>query len=334
MKRHGNLFDQIASTENLMTAYKRASQGKHNMRNVQKFERDVPGNIERIRQMLLNKTFRTAKYQTKMVNEPKRREIFVLPFAPDRIVQHAVMAILGPIWDRLMINDSYACRVGKGQHAGSRRAMEFVRKYRYCLQCDIAKFYPSIDQAVLSGIIRRKIKCTDTLWLLDDIISSYPGGKNAPIGNYTSQWFGNLYLNEVDHLVKHKLGFKGYLRYCDDFCLFCDDKSLLHRAKYAIGRFLADHLKLRFSYAEVFPVSHGVDFLGYRHFKNKILLRKSTATRVKRRLIHLPLLLAAGKITLEQFRSSIASTRGWLQWANTHNLTVALQLDRLEAMCA
>ena len=334
MKRHGNLFERIVATDNLMTAYQRASRGKHNMRNVQKFERDVPGNIERIRQALLNKTFKTSSYQTKMVYEPKRREIFVLPFAPDRIVQHALVAILGPIWDRLMISDSYACRVGKGQHAGSRRVMEFVRKYRYCLQCDIAKFYPSMDQDVLSSLVRRKIKCPDTLWLLDDIIYSYPGGKNAPIGNYTSQWFGNLYLNEVDQLVKHTLGGKGYLRYCDDFCLFGDNKSLLHQAKEIIGRFIADQLKLRFSYAEVYPVSHGVDFLGYRHFKSKILLRKSTATRVKRRLAKLPKLLTLGKISMEQFRSSIASTKGWLQWANTHHLQTALQLERLEAMCA
>lgn len=334
MKRHGNLFQQIVATDNLMAAYQRASRGKHNMCNVQKFDQDVGGNIEKIRQLLVTKSFRTSRYQTKTIHEPKTREIYVLPFSPDRIVQHAIMAILGPIWDRLMISDSFACRIGKGQHAGSRRIMEFVRKYRYCLQCDVAKFYPSIDQQVLADLIRHKIKCPETLWLLDDIIFSYPGGKNAPIGNYTSQWFGNLYLNELDHLVKHDLGFKAYLRYCDDFCLFSDDKATLQQAKEIIGQFLANRLKLRFSFAEVFPVSHGVDFLGYRHFKRHILLRKSTATRVKRRLANLPKLLAGGKISLDQFRSSIASTKGWLQWASTHNLQTALQLKKLEAMCA
>lgn len=330
MKRHGNLFERIISVENLLLAYKRASRGKQSTVNVQRFALDVPGNIELIRNSLQQKTFSTSRYQSKIIHEPKTREIFVLPFAPDRIVQHAIMAIIAPIWDRLMISDSFSCRVGKGQHAGSRRAMEFVRRYRYCLKCDIAKFYPSMDQQVLSSIVRKKIKCHDTLWLLDDIIFSYHGGKNIPIGNYTSQWFGNLYLNELDHLVKHDLGFKGYLRYCDDFCLFSDEKSLLQRAKETICKFIKSNLKLQFSFAEVFPVSHGVDFLGYRHFKKHILLRKSTATRVKRRLAKMPQKIGAGMLTTEQVRSSLASTKGWLQWANTHNLTVSTKLKELE----
>lgn len=305
------------------------------MRNVQRFGRDIPGNIDCIRQMLTLKTFKTSTYQSKMIYEPKTREIFVLPFSPDRIVQHAIMAILSPIWDALMISDSYACRVGKGQHVGSRRVMGFIRRYKYCLQCDILKFYPSIDQDVLAGIVRQKIKCRDTLWLLDDIIYSFPGGKNVPIGNFTSQWFGNLYLHELDRLVKHSYKIPAYLRYCDDFCLFSDSKRQLQEMKIALGEFLADRLKLKYSYAEVFPTSHGVDFLGYRHFpKGYILLRKSTAQRVKRRLRFLPKLLAMGKITPDQYRSSLASTRGWLRWANTHNFKLTTKFDQLEAMCA
>lgn len=115
------------------------------------------------------------------------------------------MAVLEPIWDRMFIDDSYCCRKGKGIHSGSRRAMEFVRSHRYCLKCDVAKFYPSIDHDTLYALIERKIKCPDTLWLIRQIIYSVPGGKNTPIGNYTSQWFGNLYLHELDMLVKHRL---------------------------------------------------------------------------------------------------------------------------------
>lgn len=304
------------------------------MRNVRAFAQDVAGNLTRVRDLLLTKRFSTSPYQTKIILEPKRREIFVLPFAPDRIVQHALMNVLEPIWDRLMISDSYACRSGKGQHAGSRKAMEFVRRYKYVLQCDIAKFYPSINHDVLAGIVRRKIKCPDTLWLLDDIIYSYPGGCNAPIGNYTSQWLGNLYLNELDTFVKQKLKIHGYVRYCDDFLLFSDDKRQLHGMRETIKSFIWDRLRLRYSYAEVFPVTSGVDFLGYRHFQKHILLRKSTAQRVKRRLAKLPLLLAAGKISKEQLRSSISSTKGWLRWACTRNLMVSLQLGKLEALCA
>jgi hypothetical protein len=329
MKRHGNLYDKITCSENLRLAYEKARRGKSRMHNVQRFEHDVDSNLERIRRSLVDKTFTTARYQVKKIYVPKERDIYVLPFSPDRIVQHAIMNVLEPVWDTTFIADSYACRTGKGIHAGSLRTMEFVRRYRYVLKCDIAKFYPSIDHDVLYGIVQRKIKCADTLWLLKDIIYSAPGGKNAPIGNFTSQWFCNLYLNELDQLVKHHYKIKGYLRYCDDFCLFSDDKQQLRALADELRVYLAKELKLTFSKCDLFPVSQGVDFLGYRHFRNYILVRKSTATRVRRRLANLPLLLAAGEITEEQYRSSIASTRGWLKWANTHNLSVALELDRL-----
>jgi hypothetical protein len=333
-KRHGGLWQLITSRDNFQTAYHKAIRGKGRMQNIVAFAKDAPGNIEKVRNLLLTKQFRTSPYQRKVITEPKRREIFVLPFSPDRIVQHALMNVVEPIWDKMMIFDSYACRIGKGQHAGSQRAMEFVRSYKYCLQCDVAKFYPSINHDVLAGIVRKKVKCPETLWLLDDIIYSYPGGCNTPIGNYTSQWFGNLYLNELDVLVKQDLKVKGYLRYCDDFLLFGDDKSLLHRMKELIGDFLRDRLRLSYSYAEVFPVKSGVDFLGYRHFPTHVLLRKSTALRVKRRLAKLPHLLATGRLSKEQVRSSLASTKGWLRWACTHNLKIALQLEQLEALCA
>lgn len=302
------------------------------MRNVMAFEKHADENLKIIRESLLNKTFHTSRYQSKWIQEPKLRQIFVLPFSPDRIVQHALMQVVEPIWDRLMIFDSYACRKGKGQHKGSSRTMEFVRKYRYCLKADVAKFYPSVDQSIMSGIVRRKIKCKDTLWLLDDIIFSFPGDKNVPIGNYTSQWLGNLYLNELDQYLKYEFKVNAYLRYCDDICVFSDDKGWLRELKIIIGEFLECRLKLKYSYAEVFPVNHGVDFLGYRHFPKYILLRKNTALRVKRRLENMPVKLEKGLITTNQLRSSIASTKGWLKWACTHNLTLSLKLDELEAL--
>lgn len=330
-KRHGKLFEQICDPDNLRLAYHKARLGKSTMANVQRFELDVEGNLATIRRSLLEKSFTTAPYHSKMIYVPKTRVIYILPFSPDRIVQHAILNILEPIWDGLMIDDSYACRIGKGQHAGSRRTMEFARHYKYCLKADVSKFYPSIDHDVLFEIIQKKIKCRDTLDLLRDIIYSFPGGKNAPIGNYTSQWFGNLYLNELDHLVKHHFRVKGYLRYCDDFCLFHDDKGFLREMKEVLRQFLDNRLRLTYSHAEVFPVSQGVDFLGYRHFPSGyVLLRKSTAKRVKQRLARLPGQLAKGKITPEQYRSSLASTRGWFKWANTHNLALALRLDELE----
>jgi len=333
VKRHGNLWSKIISQENIEVAYSKAIKGKSRMRNVKKFNENKERNLEKVRQMLEQKTFTTSKYTEKTVYEPKQRIIYVLPFAPDRIVQHALMNVLEPIWNGLFIEDSYACRIGKGIHAGSKKTMKFVRRNKYCLKCDISKFYPSVNHEILFNIIKRKIKCQDTLWLIENIIRSFPSGKNVPIGNYTSQWFGNLYLNELDQYVKVKLQAKyvhiDYIRYCDDFCLFHDDKKVLNECATLIKDFLAEKLALKFSKCNLFPVSHGVDFLGYRHFNNYILLRKSTTKRVRRRLEKLPKLLKKGLITAEQYRSSVGSTWGWLKHANTHNLMVALKYENL-----
>lgn len=312
-----------------------AKRGKSRQGAVRRFEQAAEHRLQAIRQALVSKTFTTSPYRIKKIYEPKTRDIFVLPFAPDRIVQHALMAVLEPIWDRMFIDDSYCCRKGKGIHAGSRRAMEFVRGHRYCLKCDVAKFYPSIDHDTLYTIIEKRIKCPDTLWLLRQIIYSVPGGKNTPIGNYTSQWFGNLYLHELDMLVKHRLRVKAYLRYCDDFCLFHDDKEVLNDWAKQITFFLEDRLSLRLSKCDLFPTSRGLDFLGYRHFpKGYVLLRKRTAKRLQRRLRLLPKLLGSRRLPPEKARSVLASARGWMQWANTKNLAVALRVDELERLVA
>ncbi len=333
MKRRGELFQHIVSLDNLHEAYCKARRGKRWQNVVKEFERDVDGNLKRLQNALVSKSFRTAPYRTKIIREPKERIIFILPFYPDRIVQHALIQQVGPIWDGLFIYDSYACRVGKGIHRGSTRTMELLRKNSHVLKADISKFYPSIDHDVLYKIIQRKIKCSDTLWLLRDIIYSCGTGKNVPIGNYTSQWFGNLYLNELDQWLKHKRKIKYYVRYCDDFLLFHDDKRFLHQMKNEIVSFIGERLRLTFSRWSIFPVTQGIDFLGYRHFRDHILLRKSTVKRVRRRLQKLPQLLREGTINLEQFRSSIASTKGWMQWADTYNLSVSLRLAELEKMC-
>jgi RNA-directed DNA polymerase len=329
MRRHNNLFNRIVEVDNLRLAYHKAKRGKSSKSFVVRFDKKAESSLLAIQDLLLTDSFKTSKYHTKWVYEPKKRLIYVLPFAPDRIVQHAIMNIVEPIWDNLLISDSYACRVGKGLHSGSKKCMEFVRKYKYCLKCDVSKFYPSIDHNILFKIIQRKIKCKPTLKLLEEIIYSIPCGKNVPIGNYTSQWFGNLYLNELDQHLKHEYHVKPYIRYCDDFVLFDNSKTFLNKMANNIKSFCREKLELTLSKCDLFPVTQGVDFLGYRHFPDYILLRKSTSKRVKKRLKLLPKLLAAGKITKEYFRSSIASTQGWLRWANTHNLSVALQLEDL-----
>lgn len=324
MKRHGNLFGQITDIENIKIAVRKAKRGKSLKHNVKKFMAHYENNVEEIRELLIGKKFHTSPYQTKMIYEPKKRTIYILPFNPDRIVQHAVMNVLEPIWDKLFIFDSYACRTGKGIHAGSTRTAGFVRQYDYCLKCDISKFYPSVDQEILLGIIQRKIKCSQTLDLLRDIVGSFPGGNNVPIGNYTSQWFGNLYMNELDQEVKHQYHIQGYLRYCDDFCLFHDSKQRLNDLAGKLRVFLWEKLRLTMSKCDVFPVSQGIDFLGYRHFRDKILLRKSTAKRIRSRIKHLPWLLISGKISESQFISSLASISGWVKWANSYHFRKSL----------
>lgn len=332
MKRHGNLYEKLTTAPNLYLAWQEARKGKSSKGAVQRFEKDPVSGLAAIRAMLVNKTFQPSPYKTKMIYEPKTRLIYILPFAPDRIIHHALMQVVEPIWTGLFITDSYACIRGRGLHAGSRRTMEFVRRNKYCLKMDISQFYPSVDHDIMFDIIRQKIKCPDTLDLFHKIIYSVPDGKNVPIGNYTSQWMGNLYLHTLDIFVKQTLRIKDYIRYCDDFLLFHDDKTVLNRAAKEIETFLTERLALTLSKCDLFPVSRGVDFLGYRHFPGYVLLRKSTSVRIRRRLNKLPALLAVGKITLDRFRGSVASVNGWMKWANAHNFRLAVEFKRMEDM--
>lgn len=330
MKRHGNLWDAVTHPDNIAEAYRRAKKGKSWQRHVKDFELDVPGNLLRIQKLLCTGVYSTSSYRTKTVYEPKKRDIYVLPFYPDRVVQHALLQILVPIWDALMIPDSYACRTGRGMHDASRKTMQYVRKYRYCFKADISKFYPSVNHTILLHVLERKIKCKRTLTLLENIVRSYPGESNVPIGNYTSQWFGNLYMNELDQWLLHTHKVKAYVRYCDDFVVFSNDKAELQKLQQLVKAFLKEHLKLQFSKWSVFPVTQGVDFVGYRHFPNKVLLRTSTARRAKKRMQTLLPRFSRGELTLDQCRSSIASTEGWIKWACTYNLRAALQLRELK----
>lgn len=331
MKRHGNLFSKIIEKDNIYLAYRKARKGKGWQDTVKNFECNLDENIESIQKSLINKTYSTSSYTQKTIYEPKQRIIYKLPFNPDRIIQHAVMNIVEPIWDDLMIHDSYSCRAGKGIHAASKRTSEFIRKINpgYCLKMDIRKFYPSIDHETMLDIVKQKIKCQDTIDLFEDVIYSMPDGKNIPIGNYTSQWLGNLYMNEVDMFVKHNLHFKHYIRYCDDFIFLHKDKTYLHEIKNTVTDFINISLDMSLSKDDIFPISHGIDFLGYRHFPNYILVRKSTAKRVKKRLQHLPMRLSNEEITKDQYRSTIASTLGWLQWADSYNLRQDLGIDTM-----
>ena len=325
VKRHGNLWPDITSSENIREAYLSARRGKSKLQSVQRFEKNEWRNLVRVRMGLLEKSFRTAYYSTKVIKEPKERTIYILPFYPDRIVQHALMRVLRPIWDGLLLDCCHSCRNDRGIVTGSAATMKYVRAFKYCLKCDISKFYPSVDQDIMYDIVQRKIKCKDTLWLLKDIVYSFPGGKNVPIGNYTSQWFGNLYMHDLDLWSSTRIGVGGYVRYCDDFCYYSNDKSVLRDIKDLLPDLLWNTRRLTLSKCNLFPTSQGVDFLGYRHFDNYKLMRKSTIKRMKRRLAKV-LEDVKGGADPEQYRSTIASAYGWLSWANSYNLALSMKL--------
>lgn len=333
MKRHGNLFCEIVEMDNLQAAFKKAARGKRWQRKVREAEEHKDELLENLQQSLISHTFHTSGYKNKWIYEPKKRLIYILPFYPDRIVQHAIMRVIEPIWDGLMISNSFSCRKGKGQHKASDVCKKYAMQYEYCVQCDISKFYPSISHEPLKKVIRQKIKDKELLWLLDDIIDSAEGDRNVPIGNYLSQWFGNLYLNELDMYVKHQLHAKAYLRYCDDFLFFSNDKEELKAFADMAETYCEDILHLKLSKKNLFHTYQGVDFVGYRHFHNgKMLVRKRTARRIMRKLRHLPALVAKGRIPKDKARSVVASADGWIKHANTYNLREAIKMWKLKGM--
>jgi retron-type reverse transcriptase len=311
LKTHRNLWTQFISAENFDLAVRRALKNKKKTREIRDFIADRENLTECLRRLVERGEFRTSAYRERTIYEPKMREISILPFWPDRIVHHAVMNVLIPIWDASFCSDSYACRTGFGLHPASRRTMQFVRRNKYFLQCDIRKFYPTMDHGVLMRGILHKIRDRKLLAIIEDIIDSTPS-PGIPIGNFCSQWFGNLYLDELDRFVKQDLGVADYVRYCDDFILFSDDKKLLGRFRERIREFLSRRLCQRFSFAEIAPVSAGVDFLGYRHFPRAVLLRKSTIARLRRRL---KTIARAPDKTTMRIVGQLAAMRGWAMHA-------------------
>lgn len=331
MKRHGNLYDKICELSNIELAYRDAKAGKSYRDKVKKVEKNKEVLLNGIRTMLLNKTFHTSEYKTKDIFIPKPRTLYILPFYPDRIVQHALLNIIIPIWDNLFIDQSFSCRKGKGPHKASHLCMKHTLRFKYVLQCDISKFYPSINHEILKKVVRKKIKDKDVLWLIDDIIDSTNTPTNVPIGNFTSQWLGNLYLNELDMFVKHELRVKNYVRYCDDFLIFGDSKEELWKMSKKCQDFLKSRLSLDMKKHKVYPCSRGIDFMGYRHFPNgKMLVRKSTARRQYQNVKSIMHDIHYGHVSNVQALSKVGSVFGWLKHSHSYNLRDKFDLDSLK----
>lgn len=321
MKRIGNLYGMISDIENIKESHIKARKGKRHYAAVKKIDADPDRYSNELCASLSSNKFRTSPYEviTKKTGK-KIRVIHKLPYYPDRIVHHCIMNVLEPIWTSVLIRDTYSSIRDRGVHDGVKRIKEFLKDKAgtaYCLKIDVKKFYPSIDHEILKGIIRKKIKCSDTLVLLDEIIDSAPG---VPIGNYLSQYFGNLYLAYFDHWCKEALGIRYYARYCDDIVIFGHDKTLLHDIFYKIVEYLRYKLRLEVnSNYQVFPtIIRGVDFLGYRFFGEYTLVRKSIVKQFKRSVSD----IKSGRYMKgkKQRQSVLASYQGWFKHADAYRL--------------
>jgi RNA-directed DNA polymerase len=310
MKRLGNLYEQICSVENLMLADTIARKGKQNQYSVKAHDIDRENNITKLHQSLINKTYKTSPYKIFKVFEPKERDVYKLPYYPDRITHHAIMNVLEPLFVSCFIANTFSCIKGRGIHNAANKVKKALRdeaSTKYCLKLDIKKFYPSVDHAILKQLLRRKIKDQDLLWLLDEIIDSAPG---LPIGNYLSQYLANFYLTYFDHWLKETKGVKYYFRYADDLVILSDDKQYLHELFKELKSYLVEKLNLsvKGNY-QVFPVdARSLDFVGYRFYHTHILLRKSIKQNFAR--------MVAKRKNL----SSIASYWGWAKHCNSKNL--------------
>ena len=329
MKTYKNLWEKFIEEDNFRLAYKNAIKKKSRQKQIRCFQKDEENNLSALRNMVANGEFCTSQYKEKKIYEPKERIIYKLPFAPDRIVQHAIMNILKPILTNLLIENTCACIEGRGPLKASIKCSEYVRKYKYCLKCDISKFYPSINQRILSEKFHRIIKDVRFMEILDDVIYSFPGGRNCPIGNYCSQWFGNYYLSFLDNYILHSLKCGAYERYCDDFMLFSNDKKFLGQCKKDIGIYLNSELGLEYSKADIFSTKQGVDFVGYRHFKKYVLIRKSTSKRIKRRMRNIE-----GSIDnaedIKRIEGQLASAHGILKHACSNHFRKSIHLDEMQ----
>jgi hypothetical protein len=247
----------------------------------------------------------------------KERVIFKLPYNPDRVIHHALLQVVEPVLAKTYIKDTYQSIKGRGAHQAKKRIKSFLKdkhNTKYCLKIDIKKFYPNVDNEIFKKLIRKKIKCKDTLELIDTIVDSTKG---LPIGNYTSQTFGNYYLSFFDHFVKEVLGVKRFVRYADDMVFFASSKEKLHGLKKEIESYLKAKLNLELKDNwQVFPTkTRGLDFLGFRFFDGFILLRKS----IKKAYVKLISRFRKGGASLKELRG-LMSYWGWLKATDSYNL--------------
>jgi retron-type reverse transcriptase len=302
MKRYGNLWPQITTFENLWCAANKAQKGKRFSPSVLHFNFNRETELLNLQESLLNQTYQPGSYTTFEILIPKKRMISAAPYR-DRVVHHALCNIISPCLEEALIDKTYANRVGLGSHRALRQFTHYLRTHRYVLQCDIRRYFPSIDHEILKTLIRRKIKCPETLWLIDTIIDNsnpqesieqhFPGDdlltplerrKGLPIGNLTSQTFANFYLYRFDHFVTETLKIK-YVRYVDDFALFSNNYEQLAQIRNILTESL-DQLRLKIHPIknQLFETRHGATFVGFRVLPTHIRVCTANLRMGRRRL--------------------------------------------------
>ena len=338
------MYDELTSWDNLLLAYKRASAGKRGHPNVAVFEHRLEDNLLRMQEELRAHSYRPEKYESFFIHEPKRRLISAAPFR-DRVVQHALCNLIEPVFEHSFIDDSYANRRGKGTHRALDRCQHFARHFKYVLQCDLRQFFPSIDHAILRDMLARKISDARVLWLVDRILASgqgvlsdaydmvyFPGDdlfaanrpRGLPIGNLTSQFWANVYLNSFDHFVKRELRCHAYARYVDDSLLFANDKATLWEWRSAIQQRL---MMLRLTIhpaAHPRPVREGIPFLGFIIFPQRRRLKRRKGIHFQRKLRGMIADYRAREIPLAQINATVAGWANHVRYGNTVGLRKAV----------
>ena len=287
-KRHGNLFEKCFTLEALHAAYLTSRKGKRRKKAILEFERNLGANLQQLYDEIHSRTYAPRPYTTFMVREPKPRLIYAPSFR-DVVIQHAIYAVIYPIFDAGFIHDSYGCRVGKGTHRAADQAQKFLREApaeSFTLQMDIRKFFYRIDRDRLMELIEKKIKDRDLLDLLRGF-THYPDATGIPIGNLLSQLFALIYLNPLDHFAKRAMKCGSYVRYVDDFIVYgLPSRDAANTLREIIGDFLRDELHLEFSRYTIAPTKRGLNFVGFRTWRSTRFVRRHSLHTFSRSLRH------------------------------------------------
>lgn len=336
MKTFSHLYEKITSIDNLFQAWDEFKKGKGKKRDVAVFERNLEDNLFKLHKKLASKTYKHSSYSDFFINDPKRRHIHKAG-VKDRMVHHALYKVLVLVFEPTFINDSYSCRVGFGTHKAFKKLVIYSRKVSknytktcWALKCDVKKFFDSVDHEILLELINKKVKDKDALWLTELIIKSYShthththtNTRGIPLGNLTSQLFANIYLNELDQFVKHRLKVKYYLRYADDFILLHQQRKKLILWKEKISSFLTEELKLELHPNKIHlrKLDWGIDFVGYVSLPHCEVLRTKTKRRIFKKIKNKIQDYKDGKIDKIKLKQSIHSYLGILKHANCYKL--------------